>query len=336
MNSQLLYDKCDLLAANYHVVKKSAKLDNTLVQGLGAMMFTQYDCEAVESEIRDCRAIMKSKTGFFSNFNGYTRLALLCKMSLAENAEAYLDAVMSVYENLKQAHVFHSESEVLASSSIVDMVDPAYYQDAIDATLQVFEIMRDQHPLLTTRRDMSLAALLGVSGLDVNPLLDDAEECYQIIRKQSLVLTGEAVQSISAILALHPGSPAEKCERFMQLRNGLKAAGSRLNSEHAPLIAAFVGTSMSADEIIAEVHEADVYLKDKPGFGAFGLGAQMRRTMAGAMVLKAHEEEIGANGTSSMVDAITTATVQEVIQQIVTTIIITSAVIASNNASHAS
>ena len=312
--NEKIKEKCDLLAENYQITQNSAKLDHAQAAALGALIYTSQNEKAAEEDIRSSRKLLHSKTSGFSSLNGYTNLALLCKMSLADDAEVYLDKVIAAYDHLKRG-IFHSEYEALAAVCIADSADPSRYEEIGEKTVDIMNRMSKIHPLLTGASDTSVAAMLALTDYDIDEKLAEAEECYELVNKGKFTLSKDALQSVSMILALSSGSVQEKCERFNSLRNALSKTKSEISGEQLPMLAVFAGTEGEPEQIAADIDEACRYLKDKSGFGNwFGVGYKMRVTLAAAVVLQAYQEASGTAGAGNTVASVIT---QQIVLDIV-------------------
>ena len=329
-----LTEKCDMLAENYLVARSSAKLDFEQAAALGALLYTAENVQANEQNIRENRAILKSKVGILNNLRGYANLSLLCKMDLKDDPEAYIDNVLEAYECLKKRKVIHTEYEALTASCMADLITPEQYQAVADQAWDIIDKMRASHPLLTGREDITIATLLVISGLDIDATLTEAEECYYYLKGEHFKLAKDALQSISMVLALSDKPVQEKCERFIALRNALKEAGSRVYADQLPVIAALVDSDSPIEEIVNQIHEADEYLKTKKGFhGILGLGAQMRRLLSAALLLQTYDEKKISTATATT-NALASVLVETVIITIIMIIIMTTAIVMANNANH--
>ena len=327
--NEKIKEKCDLLAENYQITQNSAKLDYAQAAALGALIYTNKNVRADESEIRSNRKLLHSKVGVFSKLVGYTNIALLCKMSLADNAEAYLDKVIAAYDQLKHG-LFRSEYEALAASCIADNADSGRYEEIGQKTAQILDKMAKAHPLMTGAEDCSIAAMLAMTELDMDAALAEAEACYNAINKAKFTFSKDALQSVGMILALNPGPAEEKCKRFNDLRDALGKTKSEIFGGQLPILAAFVNTGADPEQIAADIDEASRYLKDKSGFGDwFGIGHEMRVTLAAALVLQTYQEEMAA---AIVGEAVASVITQQIVVDIVMTMIII-AVAASTAAS---
>ena len=329
-----LEKKVDLLAQNYILVRNAAKLDWGQSVCLGALMFTQRDRLAEESRIRSCRKLLKSKVSYVSNFRGLTSLALLCKMSMQNNPDAYLNDLMEAYKALTADKILRSESLVYAAEAMAEGVDKDRYEEVAKGAWDALAKMKFAHPFLTSQDDTAIATLLVMSGLDIDTVLANADEIYNRMKDSGFKFNKNALQSISLILALSDKPVEEKCQKFTELRKALKDARHGLGGNEVVLLAAFVNSDMPIETIVEEISAVDDALKGKKGFGnILGCGYEMRRLFAAALVLQAHEEnEVGT--VTSQVNALTTIIVQQVITLIILLVVISSSSAAASSGAH--
>ena len=333
---QKLQGKCDLLADNYLIAAKSAKMDFRQAAALAALIYTQNDQVASEAAIRGSRALLKSKVSGFNNLRGNVNLALLTKMSLSDDPEAYLDRVMEVYSIIARGRIIRTEYEALAASAIADFAQPNQYEDIVARTRDMLDKMSKQHPLLTTSGDTTLASLLVMSGVDADATLSEAEECFTKLKKNGgFTMAKNALQAVSLVLALNEGPAEMKCTRFIQMREALKKAKSKIYADQLPIIAALSCVDFPVEQLVSEIHDVDLYLKGKKGFGGLlGLGAQMRRLMASALVLQIHTDAGDAGSASVSNSALTSVLVQQVVEAIIFMMIMIAVTTTAASSSH--
>jgi hypothetical protein len=87
--------------------------------------------------------------------------------------------------------------------------------------------MHRSHPFLTGSDDYPLAALLVLDGRPLPERLADVEAIYSLLHLKGLS-RGNGLQLAALILALGPGTPMERAERAVDLRDRLRASGIRL------------------------------------------------------------------------------------------------------------
>lgn len=327
---QKLQEKCDLIAQNYEIVHKSGKLSFQCAANLGALMFTSAGKLANEETIRQNRELLKSKVGIFSNFRGPINLAILCKMSMHDNPQDYIDSVLRVYQILTENRVIKTEYMAMTAVQIVDNANPADYEKVCAEANTILETMRKVHPLIITSEDLSICALLAMSNLDVANLMIEAEKCYEALDDKVFKFSKDQLQTAALIMSMSQKPLEEKVQRYNNLRELLKEDSHRLPSQYTSILAAFTDSDKSNEEIVEIIAEVDDYLKHKHGFGMLTLGGALRRVFAIALVLQNYEEDKAGQSIAAS-NSITSMIVETVIMEIITTIIIMTVVNSSNN-----
>ena len=330
--NEKLQAKIDLIADNYITVSKSGRLDMTMVASLGALLFTAENVTADEQKIRDCRKILKDKTGVFSNFRGYTNLATLCRMTMQEDPEAWLDSVLKAYECVAEgkAKLLRSESLVLTAMAIAAQADPADYQRVANEAWELLHKMSEVHPLLTGQEDLTVAAMMVMGGLDADAVLAEAEDIYERLKPTSFKLNKDVLQSISMIMALSDKPVEEKCAWFASLRQALKDAGHKLAWDQLAVLAAFVNVDATIPEIVEQIAAADDELKHRKGFGMMTCGAGLRRLYCAALVLQTYNSD-AADIAADQANALVSLIVQQITAAIILAVIIASMSANSSN-----
>ncbi len=166
---------------------------------------------------------------------------------------------------------------------IADFAEPAEYIQIVERTRTIYDHMKDAHPFLTSREDISFAALLALSGLNTGQVEREMEQAYQILR--TYFVHANAVQSLSHIVALGDGSTKQICRKITDLYDYLKKNGYKFGGyyELAALgVLALIDTDMKA--MAVDIMETDDFLKTQKGFGILGIGAKQRLMYAGMLV----------------------------------------------------
>lgn len=279
---ETLEAKCRLFISNRDVIKSNFAWESAYMQPLSASMFTEKNRGVNVERMEQCKELLRQQTGLFSNFRGNIRLAAISLLALDENPEERLKNTLSVYEKLKK-EFFSSTYLPVASLMITGIAKPEEYDNIIKRTRHIYELMKEEHPFLTSGEDSSFAALLAMSEKSDEELIMDMEECYNILKCQ--FFSGNAVQSLSHVLTLGQESAEEKCRCAMEIFEGLRTQGYRYgtNYELATLgVLALLNTDV--EQLIGDMIEVDEYLREQRGFGIFGIGSKQRLMYAGILV----------------------------------------------------
>lgn len=280
---ETLKKRCDLFVSNRDAIKSAFGWENTYIYPLCANIYTAKGIAADTERMDSCRDLLKQKTGLLSNFRGISKMATVTKLSLSTDPETQMDRILTVYDELKELF-WGSEYLAVAAATIAEMAEQADYAKIAERTRAVYNRMKAAHPFLTSGEDSAFAALLALSGLDDVHIEEEMEKCYKILKAS--FFSGNAVQSLSHVLALGEGSTEEKCSRAVRLFDCLKNGGRKYGASYelstlGALALLDTDVQLLADDMI----EADAYLKEFKGFGAMGIGSKQRLMYAGMLVL---------------------------------------------------
>lgn len=276
--------RCDLLAKNRDVISKCFKWESDYMTLSAATIFASNGVIADPDKLKEVEKIFKSRNGFWSDFGGHIRIPLICKMSLSDEPLKYFEKVEEIYKVMNARKIFGSEYRIMAAMTIYDHVGDGDFEKYIERTDEIYRGMSKNHAILTGCEDIPFAAMLAVSDIGVDRLLDDMEASYAILKKK--FHDYDAVQSLSHVLALQSGNPEEKCSKVISLFDSLKAAKHKYGTGYElPTLATLTLLDMPEAEIVDLIAEADDHLKTQKGFGNFILGGETRRLFASQMLL---------------------------------------------------
>ena len=322
---QQLERKCLNLAENYRLLSAGNKLEFNEMILACAGIYLAAGREPDMDRIQECKKLLKSKAGIFSNFRGSDELLVRCKMALSADPELYFENLEREYKRLKT--FFSGEQTVLAAMILAEQGDS---ETLAEKTKQIYQEMKGAHPWLTSENDLPFAALMAVSGKNTSTVYAEAEEIYAALEGK-LKADRDTRQMLSHILAIRGGRPEEKCEKLCALAEGLKTAGHSLGrGSRLAILGILADSALPTETLLEPICEADDLLKQhKPFHGLFGVGANCRRMFAVQMVQSALSEE-DSLGASAML----TASVELAIITMILMMIIISSTASSHSSSH--
>ena len=322
---QKIESKCLRLVENYRILEAGNKMQFQEMVLACAGIYLASGAEPDMNRVQECKKLLKSKAGIFSNFRGSDELLVRCKMALADDPSLYFERVKSEYQQIKS--FFSGEQTVLAAMILAEQGNP---ENLAEKTKQIYQEMKEAHPWLTSENDLPFAALMAVSGRDASAVYAEAEEIYALL-KGKLKADRDTLQMLSHILAIRSGRAEQKCEKLCALSDGLKAAGHSLGrGSRLAILGILADSGLPVDTLVERICETDDFLKQyKPFRGLFGVGANCRRMFAVQMVQAAlsGQDSIGAS-------ALLTASVELAIITMILMMIIISSTAASHSSSH--
>jgi len=280
---QELQERCKLFIENRDIIKSAFGWENTYIYPLCAGLFSSKGVKADANTMRNCRDLLKQKTGLFSNFRGISKMATITMLSLSVAPKEQMERMLTVYSELKE--VFRrSEYLTVAAATIADLAEPSEYAKIAQRTRLIYNRMKVAHPFLTSSEDSAFAALLALSGLNGDDLELEMERCYTILKPN--FFSGNAVQSLSHVLALGEGSAEQKCKNAIDLFDYLKGHGYKYGKSYElSTLGALALIETDIVTLAQDIMEVDDFLKAQNGFGAFGIGAKQRLMYAGMLTM---------------------------------------------------
>ncbi len=303
------------------------KLENDYIYPVCAQIFLAADKPVDRDRLEQCKALVKSTTGPFSNFRGNIRLPLLCMLAAGDAPEARWERTQRGYAQLKD-EFFGSEYLALAALLLSDTVTEDDLPALAARGKGLYQRMKKEHPFLTGQEDSVFALILAQSQRTDDELMADMERCYTLLQER--FPAGDGLQTASHVLALSEEDPRDKAFRVISLFNAIEAAGGKYGRDkQLPLLAALTLGQRFAEDLAQDILELDGFLSKQKGYkGIFGMDKRTR-AMHAAMLLSLSDQ---ASGQRAMVNA---AAQQATLAMIAAQQALMCAVVASSAAAHA-
>ena len=219
---QQLENKCLNLAENYRILSAGNKLEFTEMILACAGIYLAAGREPDMDRIQECKKLLKSKAGIFSNFRGSDELLVRCKMALSADPELYFENLEREYKRLKT--FFSGEQTVLAAMILAEQGAAA--EGLAEKTKQIYKEMKEAHPWLTSENDLPFAALMAASGRDAVSVYAEAEEIYSLL-KGNLKAERDTLQMLVVDRLLHAQHHDAVLKAFAVLPDGPGHSGGR-------------------------------------------------------------------------------------------------------------
>lgn len=237
-------------------------------------------------DLKRFRQIIKDKTGVFSNFRGTAIAPMACMLAVSGDAEKLFTNTLKVYEELKK-HFWSSQFLPLASMIVAQMSEEAQYPYIVRKTKDIYDLMKKEHPFLTSSEDGPFAAMLAYAECSPEAITVEVEKCYGILHPK--FFSGNAVQSLSHILALGEGSAEMKCKKFETLFDTLKSRGYKYGTDYVlATLGALSIQSYDMSDMVDDVIAVADYLEKQKGYGFFGAMKKERLMHAAMLVCKSY------------------------------------------------
>lgn len=282
---------CELFIENKEIIEQEFPFASPNVVVLCSDMYTARGLKADVTRLKQCQEMIKENTGIFSTFRGAVRIALATKMAISEEPEKLLIEVKHAHELLAKNSLFSTEHLVVAAMAVCNLNSESDQETLIKQTNEIYKKMHEKHPFLTADEDKAFAVMLAATKRELVDMVEDMEDCFDRL-KEIFPGTGNAVQSLSHILTFSAESPKVKCQRVKEIYDALLKKDKRygMGFELATL-GGLALLDLDTDTIVEQVVSADDFLKEKKGFGVFGIGSTQRLMHAALMVMNIYLPE---------------------------------------------
>lgn len=277
-----LFTLCQNFIENRDIIKATFAWESTYIYPVCSVLFADKRQIVDTNKMKSCLEILKNQVGPFSSFRGTGKLAMISMLALDNDPEQKLKNTLEVYSLLKEKF-FSSQYLPLASMVIANLAEWEAYSHIAGRTRHIYELMKKAHPFLTSSEDSVFAALLALSHLSDEEIVGETNACYDLLK--TTFPSGNAVQSLSHVLALSHGVPVDKCQRTISLFNDLKEKGYRYGTNYE-LATLGVLAMLPTDNVsvINDIIDVDNFLTTQKGYGLFGIPKKQRLMHAGMLV----------------------------------------------------
>lgn len=263
-----------LFAENTQIMRQGFFWENSLIYPLCSLIYTSKNLKIDITKIKEADGIIKSNMGMFSSFRGVGRLALATLLSLEENPDKFFVDVRNVYELLRKEFKTSSflpfTAFLIAKDAQIDE-----YEKIICKTKEMYNLMKSNHPFLTSGEDTAFATLFAMSPAENRDISSNIEECYKLLKKEFYM--ADAVQSLSHVLAFSPEKPEEKCNKVFDIYNKMKNYDIKFGRGYElPILGIMALNLIDIEKVIYDIDEIQQFLKPQKGFGFFGIGTKQR------------------------------------------------------------
>lgn len=299
---------CNSFIESRDTIKETFFWGSSYIYPVAAAVFVDKRVTADGERLEMCADILKENTGFFSNFRNYVKLPMISMMAVSGNPEDKLKKALAVYDLLKQ-HFFSSTYLPLASMTISDYIEPVHYEAVARRTRRIYDLMKQEHPFLTSGEDSVFAALLALSNASDEVIVQNTEECFDILKPQ--FFSSNAVQSLSHVLALCEGDTEMKCNRAMELFYKLKDQGYKYGTGYElATLGVLAMLPADLDTIANDIVQVTEFLGGQRGYGLLGMTKRQRLMHAGLIVTSDYLDQ-----NTSMQAAAVSSTISLIIAQ---------------------
>lgn len=299
---------CENFIHNRDVIKSVFGWDNQYIISVCASEFCSKNKLADADKLKECKKIVAKRTGIFSSFSGNVRVPMVSVLSCNDYPEQKMDKALEIYNVLKE-NFYGTEYLALLAVILTDMIPADMTEKYAVRGKNIYDLMRKEHPFITSYEDGVFAVLMAFSDKEENELIEDMENSYQLMRK--VFSDRNALQSLTHVLALANGTPIEKCDRMLSIYHGLEKRGRKYGrSYELAVLGALSMLSTDTNGIIEDIIEVDKFLAEQKGYGIFGF-EQKTRLMHAAMLVANEYSQKNNTGVATLAGTLAMIAAQE-------------------------
>lgn len=282
---------------NRDTVKKAIKLESSYIYPVAANIFCAAGVKADADKLIECKKIIKKNAGFASYLKGVVITPLAAKLCVAADPGARFEKVMEMYGILKN-YFRRSEYLALLATLLAEKTTAEEAERIAARGRTLYDMMKKEHPILTSSEDNVMAGFMAFSEKSDKQLIDDAEKCYDLLRKK--FSDKNSLQTVSHILAMTNGTPEEKSDRMIRMFDMFTAAGHKFGKHYElPMLAALSVIEADEKELIDTAAEIDGLLSSQKGYGALSLDKKTRLMHAAMLAADLYDDTENAQAAVS-------------------------------------
>lgn len=273
---------------NRDTIKKAIRLRSTYIYPVAANVFCAAGVKADKDRLKECSRMIKKNAGFASYLKSYVLTPFAAKLCVSEDPAALCERVTDMYAILKK-HFHRSDYLAMLATLLAERTTEENAVQTAERGRAIYDLMKKEHPLLTSSEDSIMAGFMAFSDKSNEELMEDAEKCYDLLRKE--FSDKNTVQSVSHILAMTGGTPEEKVSRLVRIFGMLKDAGRRYGKHYElPTLAAVSLIDADEKELVDTILGIDSLLAVEKGYGALTLDKKKRLMHAAMLTADLYEE----------------------------------------------
>lgn len=258
---------CADYIANREAVHKAFRFDNGDLYSVCANIFCAAGKPADTGCLKECRKIIRKRTGCFSKFrSSKVRSILAAMLALGEKPEDRMPLANDYYRLLKRKFR-GTEYLVLTAFLLTDLAGQPLTEETACRGKAIYRRMNRKHRVLTNKTDSVFAMLMAYSGKSEDELIEEVETCYHALKGKSFSSSG--AQTAAQILSITDGSPEKKTQRLIELYDALQTAEIKYgHSDELGPLAALSLSDTPIPDLVNGIGEADEFLKGQNFYDA--------------------------------------------------------------------
>jgi hypothetical protein len=219
---KLVREKLDMLVDLFEQVSVKYKWEQSLTNHFTALTYTINKKDFDKEKIEILREHMKKTTGIFSYYRGTSKILLSSLLACQyDNPEQEFNKMLDYDKRMKDAGFKNSMYLPIANYALLATCTEECVSTRINKAIEIYKEMKKNHPWLTSGDDYPLAILLADSDKPVNNIIENMEECYNLLNENGFG-KNNGLQFLSHILGFRQEENKVKVLRCKEIFDRLK------------------------------------------------------------------------------------------------------------------
>ena len=254
---ELLETLCDKYLLNLGLFTDLYPLERDILYPVCANVFCAADAEFDLGKFKNSMNIIKDNPKMLSSFRSTVRPLIASWLSVSDDPKGEMERYMTCYEQLRK-YFTNSEHLALLSILLARLLPEDRYEEHIKRGRQIYDRMKKEHRILTTKEDVAFAVMLAFSDKSDDELIADMEASYKLLKHSA---DNNSIQTVSHVLAMAKGAPEDKCAKFSELYGAMLKKGKKYGKHYElAMLAALSITGYDNTEIIGDISDVEAFL----------------------------------------------------------------------------
>ncbi len=278
----LLEDPVKLFLANRESMKQSFPWQGAATHCLCALLRTSRAALLDGGRVHEMRALVRGRTGGFSQFRGLPLLPLSTLLSGSLMPEGDLDDALKLHGMLREAGF--PNSPYLAEAAFLPlMIRQEFDAEAcVGAAYDMFKMQREARPLLGAETACLYTLLAAMAGETAERSHDETERAYPVL-KATFPASG-TTYALARVLTLGEGETEQRCACVIELYQKLGESGLRFGRRfELPALGVLSLLPVEPRQMAQGIADMDARLKREKGFSAWSVQASLRILYAASL-----------------------------------------------------
>lgn len=261
---ELLETLCDKYLLNLGLFTDFYPLERDILYPVCANVYCASDAVFELDKFSNSMELIKENPKMLSSFRSTVRPLIASWLSVSGDPKSEMERYLECYDLLKK-YFTNSEHLALLSVLLVRIAPTGNIEERIMRGRQIYDRMKKEHRILTTKEDVAFAVMLAYSEKSDDELIEDMEACFKLLKHSA---DNNSIQTVSHVLAMAHGTPEDKCAKFCELYDSMIKKGRKYGKLYElAMLAALSITKFSSEEILSDICDSETFLAEHKSVG---------------------------------------------------------------------